>query len=462
MFLPLHDKTIGQYYLMKKTVFFLLLASLLSFSCSKEKESEDVSSIITDAQIYSIRLVGDTINSPALKDATFSIDQINNQIQNKDSLPFGTVVNTVKCIITTKGASRTIFYPDAENMADSILWNGIDSIDLSKKARFKVIAKDGVSSKTYDIKTNTYSINADLFVWQQTNARITSSDIEQQRTVLMPDSFMHLYIKTSANCELYRSHINDGVSWVKRELSNFPSNANTEMMPYCKSHLYVADTDGILYQSADGIAWTKADVKDASGQDHPVKTLLGCISDSIEVITGIAGSYSLGTFSPSGNIILKGALPDNFPIEGFASVSYNKDFRNRLLLVAGNNISDTNMETSWMKTEGQEWIEITAGNKRISPRRGAVCIPYDGKLLLIGGLDKSGSKKDIYFSPDYGMNWIPDSLETMPENFKARAGASILVDNKNYVHIVGGEETTETGRKALNDIWRGRIHRLAK
>ena len=456
---------------MRKTAYFLLLTAILSLSCSKEKESESVSSP-ADAQIYSIRLTGDTLESKSLATAIFSIDQINNRIQNKDSLPFGTVITMVKCAITTKSASGTIFYPDAENMSDSIIWNGVDSLDMSKKSRLKIIAKNGINSRTYDIWTNIYSIKADSFVWTQLNSRVAYAEVEQQRTVLMPDSFMHSYVKTAAGFELYTSYIgNDavwkkGAVWTKQDLSNFPANANLDLMPYCASKLYVADAEGALYQSADGIAWEKAKGKGGTdGLNHPVKALLGSLGDEIEAIIGTSGNYLLATYSPADSLIYEGdALFDDFPLEGFASVGYKRDYRDRLLLVAGNNSSGIGMETSWMKTQGQNWIKITQGYKRISPRSGAVCIPYDKQLLLIGGLDNDGYKKDIYYSPDFGLSWIPanDSLQVMPENFKARAGASVLSDNKNNVYIIGGEEKVGTVRNVLNDIWRGRIHRLSK
>ena len=420
----------------------------------------------TDAQIYSIKLTGDTLESKALATAIFSIDQINNRIQNKDSLPFGTVITMVRCAITTKDASGTIFYPDAENMADSIIWNGVDSLDMSKKSRLKIIAKNGINSRTYDIWTNIYSIKADSFVWTQLTDRVADAEVEQQRTVLMPDSFMYSYIKTATEAELYTSHISNGIMWAKKELTNFPANANLDLMPYCASKLYVADAAGALYQSADGIAWEKTKGKGGTdGLNHSVKALLGSLGDEIEAIIGTSGNYLLATYSPADSIIYEGdALPDDFPLEGFASVGYKRDYRDRLLLVAGSNSAGADMETSWMKTQGQNWIKITQGYKRISPRSGAVCIPYDNQLLLIGGLDNDGYKKDIYYSPDFGLSWIPsnDSLQVMPENFKARAGASILSDNKNNVYIVGGEEKVGTVRNVLNDIWRGRIHRLSK
>ena len=450
---------------MRRSICFLLLAALLSFSCSKDKESEETTSVATDAQIYSVKLAGDTIHARFLQYAKFSIDQLNGQIQNRDSLPFGTRIDSVKCGITTKGASKTIFYPDAENLTDSIVWNGTDSLNLSKKARFKIIAKDGITSKTYDIWANIYSIKADSFVWNQLSSNIVSGTIERQRTVLMPDSSMFSYIKTSAGFALYSSHINDGASWVKRELSGFPDNATIEMMPQCNSRLYVLDAAGALYQSAGGMEWAKMDVKDESGQACTVKALLGCLGNEIEVIIGTSEGDLLGTCSPTSSSIYKGdALPEDFPVKGFASISYERDYRSRLLLVAGDNTSGTSMSTSWMKTEGQSWLKITGGYKTISARRGAICVPYDGKLMLIGGLDDSGSKKDLYFSSDYGINWMPveDPSQFMPGNFAARAGASVLTDNKDYVYIIGGEEKGKEGGKALNDVWRGRIHRLSK
>ena len=463
-------------YLMRKAAYFLLLTAILSFSCNKE--SDDVTPT-TDAQIYSVKITGDTLIVAALNaNVKFTIDQINNQIYNKDSLAFGTKVGMVKCVMNTKDASQRLFYPDPVNFPDSVIsLTGNDSIDLSKRAKIKIVASDGVTSKTYDIWTNTYSIKADSFVWSRMSEQIVVGNVERQRTLLMPDSVMHSYIKTPTGFELYASHISDGAAWTKREMTNFPSNAKVEFMPQSAASemVYVADTSGELYQSADGLAWERAKDESGANLQCSVKTLLGFLGNNLELVIGAQDVDLLATYSPAnGQVTINEPLPEGFPVGGFASVGYKKDYRHRLLLVGGENNSGAILETSWMKTENQSWVKLTPGNFTISARRGAVCVPYDNKLMLIGGLERDSiaANNDIYFSLDSGLSWVAanDSLQVMPVGFAAREKASVFVDNKNYVYLVGGESHTsklvennkQRESKWTTDVWRGRIHRLSK
>ena len=461
---------------MRKAAYFLLLIAILSFSCDKK---EDDVNPTTDAQIYSIKITGDTLIVAALNaNVKFTIDQINSQIYNRDSLPFGTKVGMVKCVLNTKDASQRLFYPDPVSFPDSVIsLTGNDSIDLSKRAKIKIIASNGATSKTYDIWTNTYSIKADSFVWSRLSEQIVAGNVERQRTLLMPDSVMHSYIKTPAGFELYASPISDGVVWTKYEMTDFPSTAKIEFMPQSAAAemVYVTDASGGLYQSADGLVWERAKDESGANLQDSVKTLLGFLGNNLELIIGAQDIDLLATYSPAnGQMTVNGPLPEGFPVEGFASVGYKKDYRHRLLLVGGENNSGAILETSWMKTENQNWVKLTPGNFAVSARRGAVCVPYDNKLMLIGGLERDSvaAVNDIYFSRDSGLSWeaANDSLQVMPAGFAAREKASIFVDNKNYVYIVGGESHTaklvgnnkQRESNRITDIWRGRIHRLSK
>ena len=460
---------------MRKAAYFLLLITILSFSCNKK--DDDVNPT-TDAQIYSIKITGDTLIVDVLNaNAKFTIDQLNNQIYNRDSLPFGTKVGMVKCLINTKEASKRLFYPDPVNFPDSVIsLTGNDSIDLSKRAKIKIVASDGVTSKTYDIWINTYSIKADSFVWSRMSEQIVAGNIEQQRTLLMPDSVMHSYIKTPAGFALYGSHISDGAAWAKYEMTGFPPQAKVEFMPQSAAEMvYVTDAAGELYQSADGLAWERAKDENGINLQDSVKALLGFLGNNLELIIGARDIDLLATYSPAnGQMTINEPLPEGFPVGGFASVGYRRDYRHRLLLLGGENNSGTILETSWMKTENQSWVKLTPGNSTVSARRGAVCVPYDNKLMLIGGLERDSiaASNNIYFSLDSGLSWVAanDSLQVMPVGFAAREKASVFVDNKNYVYIVGGESHTSKSagnnkqreRKWTTDVWRGRIHRLSK
>ena len=93
-------------------------------------------------------------------------------------------------------------------------------------------------------------------------------------------------------------------------------------------------------------------------------------------------------------------------------------------------------------------------------REGVLLSAYDDKFCLVGGIDEANkAQKDMYFSRDGGVTWtLSDTLTVMPEDYKARGFASVLVDKDNFMLIFGGKENNNAND--LDQIWKGRINRL--
>ena len=456
---------------MKKTTYLLLYFAVISLSsCNKGGDNSEIS-LLSDPQIHSFKLSftlkqsdgSDSIDIFA--PVKFSIDQVNSRIFNADSMPFYSEIGEAKCTMTTKSSIRSIFFPDAAVNTDSIVWNGTDSLDFSKKkSALKVYSQNGEHTKTYEISINVYSINAELFVWKKAAIGFIPAPFALQRTVLMPDSVMYMYIQKPTGFELITSHINDGVVWTGRELQGFPAKAKIETIQRSGQYLFVADSAGILYNSSvlNGLQWNSLAILPSDS----VITLLGGLNGNLEMIIKREPEPSLllASYSPEKEEIIKTTiLPAQFPIEGFASIEYRQNHLSHLMLAGGTNTSGELLNEVWVKIsfadQMQDWMRIEAPDAiRFSQRKGAILLPYDNKLMLIGGYGVDKYLKDIYFSDDHGINWIlADELKTMPDDFTPRAYPSAMVDNRNFVTIIGGQNS-----EPLNDLWRGRIHYLAK
>ncbi|MDD6209064.1 MAG: DUF6242 domain-containing protein [Bacteroidales bacterium] len=439
---------------MRGIIYLLLcLGSVFLSSCLGNNEDEP-SALSPDAQIYSFKL-SDTLS--VLKNTQFTIDQRSGRIFNIDSLPYGTVVNKVKCELTTNGASKIEVYQNSQT--EPLLWNGSDSLDFSEPVRFVVYAQRAPEKKEYIAQVNIYTIPADSFVWQEVKQNIIKDDFEQQHSVLLSDSF-YTYVRNTTGFDVYISDINGSESGRRKLLQGFPVDAKLNSMQLCKNKLFVINESGELYESADALQWNKVELT------FSLVALLGALDGDLEAIVEDAQHVKyFGTYSLAGKKITQGSsLPNDFPVENFTSISYSRNFLSHLMVLGGINSTGQMSNDVWNKTkypsQSKDWLKIVAPNaSRFSARVGAVGLPYDDKLMLIGGQDVSGNYlKDIYFSSDQGINWeLSDSLQVMPERFAARAGASAFIGNDNFVFIAGGKNAT-----LLNDLWRGRIHRLAK
>jgi len=111
---------------------------------------------------------------------------------------------------------------------------------------------------------------------------------------------------------------------------------------------------------------------------------------------------------------------------------------------------------------GLSWVRLTDERKSWYERReGVMVTQYDNRLYLIGGIQSSNvPAKDIYVSNDKGISWAlaNDALIFLPESYKARGHASVLVDKDNFLLLFGGKENNSAN--VLDELWSGRINRL--
>jgi N-acetylneuraminic acid mutarotase len=127
----------------------------------------------------------------------------------------------------------------------------------------------------------------------------------------------------------------------------------------------------------------------------------------------------------------------------------------------------------WSSADGEtwEWIKPTG----LTPRMGAAALSFNGKLWLIGGQTGLGEcTNEILVSEDDGATWNPVGDEiALPENFEARAGHAVVVDDEGQIWIIGGYQATkktivEDGEELeredtpimLKDVWSGKINEV--
>jgi hypothetical protein len=420
--------------------------------------------IYKDAQIASFSLSHDSIAS--LAKAKFTIDQINGLIFNNDSLPYGTEFDKVICKVTYVSSVRGTMVMQ-EATGDSIYWNGTDSLDFSKPVRFITTAQDGATTKSYLIRINIHQVVPDSMVWERYVSPVTGLSAVEQRVVAWrynDGDACFMYSKTTGGSRLHYAPSANLKEWTELALKGFPATADIPQITTFEDALYVSASDG-LYRSADGLAWEKA-------LNAPtVKVLLGAIRAAhdkpalLSAIVETGGSLTFAAMDRKGEWLPQGeTVPGEFPLSGFGSINYSRMSYEYLMLVAGKDRNGQLLNTTWATDNALRWTLFTReGTGFFEKKEGVMVAKYDDKFYLTGGIIAQGeASSEIHLSQDNGISWTKaDSLITFPEAYAGRGYASIqVVDATNYMLLFGGKTSKDANH--LDEIWRGRINRLAK
>lgn len=455
-------------FLMKNKLVLLITGCfILLFSSCLGSGNDYNYEIPKDSQITSFSLSSDSV--PELSEVRFTIDQVEGLIFNLDSMPYGTeIIDKVICTATFATGTLAVQVIQ-EAIGDTIDWNGQDSLNFSKPVKFITTAYDGVTKKTYKAWINIHQVVPDSMVWDLYANNVLDENIQEEKVVpfvLNGDSVHFMYIQpkgSNPNYELYYSSFGDMKSWKKLSLSGLPASGLVLSQITEYEHvLYVISQNGTLYQSVDGQSWTVI-------TGAPViKALMGCVNPVANQASALAAivSESDGLYFASMNKDMEwnvgNEIPYNFPIWGFGSASYSVAYRERLMVIAGKDSRNVLTNAAWGTMDGLGWALLTdAESSYFETREGVMLTKYDSKLFMIGGITSSGkASKEIYTSEDNGVTWnLQDTLIVLPNTYGARGYASIYVDKEQFMYILGGK--TSNNSNVLDQIWRGRINRLA-
>ena len=443
---------------MKFKIFLSTLPVILSLSLVSCLRDDDTSSsnVIdnSDAQIYSFSLSTDSI--PELKDITFSIDQLNELIYNRDSLSYGTNLSKALCSLTT--SATVIMIPEASN--DTIHWKASDSIDFSKPVKIITYALDGIQFKTYTAKLNVHQQEGDKIAWTQLTDKAIKDSILFQKTIALNGSYYTYAHLKNGNYYMYFS--SSGSTWTQQSLSGFPSEPNLESLISFSNKLYIADTAGKVYESTNAGSWTPFST------DVSVKTFIGIVPKTelspalLCAITNKDGSAYFGAaFDMITWKIGTEPVPDNFPISGFCAASdSNPDAGYAGLIAAGGkNRQNELLNTVWRTSDGIHWIQLIDEKANyFSPREGMSLVYYINKYYLLGGKDvDENCTNDMYISVTNGVTWAKaDDHNSITDLYSPRAYASVCV-TENRLMLFGG---TNGGAYWLDDVWSGFLNKL--
>ncbi len=444
----------------RKLLGLSILSLLVSTTaCTTDSTVSNTTALSTDAQIKSFTLAANTKVLTNLDKVFFTIDQQNNEIYNGDSLPVGTKFTKLLTNITFASASKaTIEY----NTNKTASYTTTDSIDYTAPFKIKVTAYDGVTEKTYTVKLNVHNVKPDTLEWRkQSFDGWNETAFAMNKTVAFKSEFL-TYLKSSIGIQLFGSLSSNGVNWAVKS-HNLPTTAQIETITKFGNNLYVRTIDYELYSSADGLSWTKVN------SSYSFVALNGAIfdQDALEhLITTIDDNGTLRLASTTDGTTFSlcdgTALPENFPISGFASNIKTIGLTEKLTLIGGKNkagnLLNSVQQMYWDKSGFHIGYDLENGGSYFSKREGAFSYNYDNKMYVSCGRSSGVVLRDVYVSKDNGVTWAIDSKNVLPAEtiFNKRSYSSAIVDSNRFIWIFGGLNSSNAN---INEIWKGRINK---
>jgi hypothetical protein len=441
--------------------------------------------VLGNAQISGLLLTNDSISG--LSNVKFTVDQLNGKIFNKDSMPYGTVIDEkVLCKLTFDSYYEVANVSFVNLITNDTVWGTTDSIDFSSPVEITVYPLDGVTTKKYEVQINIHQVNPETMVWQKHSDLFSDKKYSDMKVIPFRDSY-YMYVSENGVYSLFMSDTEKIDNWREITLSGFPEKAVLSQITENDGNLYIISEDGGLYcsseeqNSSDEQQWSQV-------EGLPViKTLLGFLSFNLvssrpPVISGIAiedGTMKFFSMFKNNSWSTGSIVPANFPVSGFGSIYYESMHNPRIVVAAGRDMNDNLTNNVWSTMDGLSWALISNNGTSFSPREGVALSIYDNCFFMVGGIDSKGhALKDIYFSVDQGITWfynyfayvdsedeeseeqvlVEKFIYNMPEEYAARGFNSVIVDNNNYMLFFGGKAGKDTN--VLSDLWRGRINRL--
>ena len=158
-----------------------------------------------------------------------SIDQVNGQIYNRDSLPYGTDVAHVVCTLTTTNQAVSYFVSLAK---DSLrYYSSTDSIDFRSPRQVRVFSNDGLYFRDYTVTLNVKQNQKTGLAWMRTtqeeyqnHQQVQESYDLKQNGVVLPPTRSGLYALQPAEGILWST--DGGHTWQSE-----PLDADASLLP---------------------------------------------------------------------------------------------------------------------------------------------------------------------------------------------------------------------------------------
>lgn len=416
---------------------------------------------------------------PGIQNFVFNIDQYHGVaadtttgiIQNIDSLPYGSVINSLYPKVTFQSTNGNIYINDS-------LWEDGDSIDFTNPIVIKNTSYDGLYTKAYTIKINVHQVDPDSMSFEKVSS-VLPGTTSANKIIEMNGALLNYAPAIGGGLVLYRS-ADSCKSWTSQVVSGLSGEMNLSSICTFGSKFYITSKNHLSYRSDDGLSWSVISPV-TSGGAATVLTLYGEINKKyindpepsalIGMLITATGDTCFGRSTDGINWTIGSKVPANFPFTDYSLIKSATVTNVQFYTLAGGiNAFELPTASVWSTEDGRNWISVNDGSvsfNTLPKRKNASLFRYDGYLVSFGGQDDSGNLyKDLHVSPDHGKTW-----KNADENWaffkmdSGLAGAEVfvqhipdLVNNKDreFIWILGG--TRSDG--ASSSIWKGYLNKM--
>ena len=458
---------------MKKNIYKLLIFSVIVYLVSaclgEEKEIE-----YSDNPYFVSLKFSKNDSIPGLAKAVFTLEydaDLNDSIiVNLDSLPFQTRIDSVFPTFSFKSTSYAyLLVTDSMGTGlDTLVLTGKDTIDFTKVQSVTNYSANEKVSRTYPIKVNVHQIESELYVWKKLVNSIYSHNSNAQQAVFFKNRFL-FYASSDSKNYLYVS--NDAKAWMDAAVSGLPVTGNLRGIREFQDKLYLVHENGLIFTSVDGENWSSVDPSVAG---YVCYNLLFVLENNLWGLFKQEAnqSYYFANSEDGTYWVIQDAVPSNFPIVDYASLSFNsRTGKPKAIVMGGRSSAGTLLSKVWSVEKNifneYKWIDFTANKTDMEPFSGASVIPYDNKLLMFGSMDNSDNiiGNGRMESIDEGLTWgATDSVFNIIQDtaqhilYEPRAYQSVILDETNhFIYLIGGRNKDV---QVFSDVWVGKLNRM--
>jgi len=441
-----------------KSLLLLLALVLLASSCS---EKDNVVSTSNDYCYISSVILGNVKRKVQNANVTFSavdyemtINQRTNNIENRDSLPYGSQLSRVIATIHFDGS--TLAYREKGSNSEWTSYNATDSLDLTKPLELFLTSNDNQSSRIYTLKVNVHQQEGDSLFWKQCDNNVAElTDMTDMKAFVLNNKLFVLGQKASGITLAERSSTEAEGEWTETPVTDLPATTDIQTLRQYEDMLYLSTSDGSIFSSADAKGWRQ----EGSTYSAPLKLVEKTEKYYYAISEGKILRSADATTWEEESLDTDATMLPTTDIRALSVEQANGN--NRIILVGQSANSDNAVVWNKMwndseQEENAEWIyfPITHDNNIPCPRLEYLnLLPYDGKCIAFGGASIDNSKKALetmYVSQDYGITWRPDKEHRMPVELKGIEGCiTSTVDENYFIWIITNAQ-----------VWRGRLNRL--
>ena len=441
----------------KLRLLLLLMLPFLASSCSEDSNLTTTSNdycYIKSVELGTVKRKTNTLNT-SFSASTFemTINQRDNTIENRDSLPYGSLLNRVIATIAFDGSSLAYREKGTEAWTS---YNSTDSLDLTKPLELYLTSNDNQSSRIYTLKVNVHQQEDDSLVWKQCdtgNEALTS--LNDMKVFVLNNKLTVLGKKGADIVLVERSDFETEGTWEETATTDLPATVDLQTLRMQEGILYLSTTDGQILSSTDAKAWESVGTIYSAGL-----TLIEKTKDFFYVISEGKLLRSLDAATWEEDLLDTDAA--QLPVSEIRALSVEQANGNsRIILVgqtegSGNAVVWNKMWNDSEKEEDAEWMffPISPDNRIPCPQLNHFnLLPYDGNCIAFGGTSVDGEHEAldaIYISKDYGITWRPNNGLHLPKELKGTKGCiTSTVDENNFIWIITNAQ-----------VWRGRLNRL--